>query len=427
LWSPWLDLTGPALRGSPPPVPPPVPALAGAPLSPLARVNEPRSSPPPADYRIDVILVIMWNGKQISPRLLYPITRQLIDFSTIETAIRSCVDEHHPDVDIDSLAPGAVAIHCFIQDSSTNPRKATQLIRDFPRIFEDQVLDCCDEMHEKISSRATVELDIVYRVVYEKPIAPASVARPTESPRQSRPRSSARSGTTPISEANFRERGSFPMTTGRRARTTELHDNAEIRTEAIRQGAASELDLKNRWLCRDAACTNQGRWCWTPSPAYHYPMDEVEIGQWSSQIRAGTASISHIPPSLAVHLAEKGPAAAHLLELLTATTATTLAERASHSLPQYFSPLRDANDCDVIIRFFAWMIAQQSGPVRVALWENTRDIVLRTGWTLRDLKDMNPSEAIRAEAIAEGIKAPVARQFQDRLREFRRASRCLRQ
>ena len=51
LWSPWLDLTGPALRGSPPPVPPPVPALAGAPLSPLARVNEPRSSPPPADWQ----------------------------------------------------------------------------------------------------------------------------------------------------------------------------------------------------------------------------------------------------------------------------------------------------------------------------------------------------------------------------------------
>jgi hypothetical protein len=69
------------------------------------------------------------------------------------------------------------------------------------------------------------------------------------------------------------------------------------------------------------------------------------------------------------------------------------------------------------------MIAEQTVPIRVTLWRNVRDIVLQSGWTVDDLKEMKTSESARAEAEVEGIKGPIARQFRDRISEFKKLLR----
>ena len=66
------------------------------------------------------------------------------------------------------------------------------------------------------------------------------------------------------------------------------------------------------------------------------------------------------------------------------------------------------------------MIAEQTVPIRITLWQNVRDIVLQAGWTVDDLKEMKTSELARAKAKIEGIKGPIARQFRDRISEFKK-------
>jgi hypothetical protein len=315
-----VDLTEPPPSVPPPPEllpsgPPPPELLPSGPppllrdflpvlSSPPPSRNSPPvpSSPPlPIDYDIELKLAVQWNRNRLStPQVYGQGTRQSIDFLAIEAAIRSVLNDHQPDVDIDTLPDQAINIHGIVKDSSAKVRRETEVVKDLGPITEIMLMDHCDEMHRKIHRRAKVGLEIVYRVIYYKP---ASVAR--ETPRQSYQRAPYRPGSTPVSEATFLERGSSPSAPiGRRTR--ELRDNADARTETVRRGAKVELELKNRWTCPDENCINFRRWCWISRPGDHYPIDEVKIGRWTNQVKSGSGTLLEIPQDLLLHLAGKG-------------------------------------------------------------------------------------------------------------------------
>jgi hypothetical protein len=81
--------------------------------------------------------------------------------------------------------------------------------------------------------------------------------------------------------------------------------------------------------------------------------------------------------------------------------------------------IQEDDGAEIVCDFLAWMVAKQTDPIRHEVWRSTSNIVRSNCWTLRELKDMKMEPSLSEEAVEAGIKAPIARQFRDRLAEFR--------
>lgn len=410
--------------------------------------------PPPADYGIDLRILVHINGVLIAtPMLDYPVTRHTLDSAKIWDAIRDALVERG-DVDIDGIGPRDVNIACVVRDQR---KRGTQklILHDLSVEAEFSIIEVCDKMRIATKNKAVLQVDIPYRLQVDRS---RNQPMPSAAPHRSR-EGNCRPGT-PVSEATFVQDGSL------RTRTNEqlaggtrpgIQQPSAMTARDVRRHPATEAALMMRWRCTRDQCPNYRGLCFVAgsSPPRHYNIPDAEIKRWAILVRAGQGSLSH-PPEL-VHEAIVRPGACEEAESrrrangaastarpsggqsisdLTGVLAAHVLDNVSRLLenaaPSASAPavsmatrqwskgaIQEDDGAEIVCDFLAWMVAKQTDPIRHEVWRSTSNIVRSNCWTLRELKDMKMEPSLSEEAVEAGIKAPIARQFRDRLAEFR--------
>jgi hypothetical protein len=228
----------------------------------------------------------------------------------------------------------------------------------------------------------------------------------------------------------------------------------------------------------DESCRFKYKFCFVDkkTPPRHYQLLPIHFDSWANSVRDGTATLEEPPYRLYRALVEAESNGANqpikqakstegsggdmnqmitsYMGVMTASAMQSMAENqqriqerierreaaegadiaptvrpastfdagaASRRSPPDSSPIcRRADDSDIIEAFFEWRLSKLKNAVAISLWTETRDIVQRCGWRVRDLQKMDRSDSeMFKEGVDEGIKPAVARSLRDYLHEFK--------
>jgi hypothetical protein len=384
-------------------------------------------------------------------------------------------------VDIPTIGPRDVNIACIVRDQRKS-RTQKLIIYDFSIEAELNAIEACEKMRAR-STKAELEINIVYRLKVDRSKSasrsvPLETPHRLRESRTYRPGTTPVSEDTFVQDGSPRASTRRTRTNEhlevqeirRGIRQSSSMAAREERIDAQRTIASYENDITKRWRCNRDQCPNYLRFCFVigfSDPPRHYNLPDSEIKRWATIMRsAGQGDVDHPPeliyeailrPGTCEEVAAKKKATAaqtggqsrgqsgggsvmsDLTGVLTVQVLDRVSERLLQSAPSITpsvapvpvqasppahrelssSPIRQCEDADIIKDFFTWIVAKQTNPTQIELWQSAARIVPSYGWTLRELKKMKTVEPLCNEAVAAGIRAPIARQFREKLAQYK--------